>query len=68
MLVLKYLDIKKAYIGIEDNKPKAIEIIKKAASKIDNIEVVELKSSYPQGAEKVLIYSTTGRIVKEGEP
>ncbi len=67
LLVLKYLDIKKAYIGIEDNKPKAIEIIKKAASKIDNIEVVELKSSYPQGAEKVLIYSTTGRIVKEGE-
>ena len=38
-----------------------------AASKHKGIEVVTLPSSYPQGAEKVLIHSCTGRIVAEGE-
>ena len=34
---------------------------------MDNIHVVSLKSVYPQGAEKVMIYHSTGRIVEEGE-
>ncbi len=64
--VMKYLNLKKAYIGIEDNKPKAIEHIKSQIIAGDPIEVISLKSKYPQGAEKVLIYETTGRVVAEG--
>lgn len=66
-ILLKHLDIPKAYIGIEDNKLNAIEYFKKATEDLPNIEIVILKSSYPQGAEKVLVFSTTGRIIKEGE-
>lgn len=64
--VIRCLNIKKAVIGIEDNKKDAIELLK---SKIDsdNISVITLKSTYPQGAEKVLIYAATGRIIEEGE-
>ena len=66
LLMLKYLGIPKCIIGIEKNKPKAIEKMTKLCEKHDNITVKALKSSYPQGAEKTLIFSTTGRVVKEG--
>ncbi|MBR6790874.1 MAG: electron transport complex subunit RsxC [Oscillospiraceae bacterium] len=64
-LVKKCLGIEKAYIGIEDNKPDAIALLKSKAGA--GIEVKSLPSLYPQGAEKVLIYNCTGRIVEEGE-
>ena len=58
------LDVKKAYIGIEANKPKAIAFL---ASVVPNdIVVMKLKTKYPQGAEKQLIYSITKRIVPAG--
>ena len=57
------LGIKKIIIGIEANKPKAIE----AFSKYDDIEVVVLKKQYPMGSEKHLIYCTTGRKVPCGK-
>ena len=66
LLMLKYLGIPKCIIGIEKNKPKAIEKMTRLCEKHDNITVKALKSSYPQGAEKTLIFSTTGRVVKEG--
>ncbi len=66
-LISKILNIPNVYIGIEDNKPKAIELLKQKFTDFDNINVVKLKSSYPQGAEKVLVYSTTGRIIEEGQ-
>ena len=66
LLMLKYLGIPKCIIGIEKNKPKAIEKMTRLCEKHDNITVKPLKSSYPQGAEKTLIFSTTGRVVKEG--
>ncbi len=65
-LILKYLDLKKAVIGIEADKPKAIEKMKSLSADDSRIEVVRLKSVYPQGAEKVLIYNATGRTVKAG--
>ena len=64
-LLKKLMNIKNAYIGIEDNKPKAIEIMKKLSG--DIFEVKTLKSRYPQGAEKVIIYHLTGRKVLEGQ-
>ena len=57
------LGIKKIIIGVEANKPKAIE----ALSKYDDIEVVVLKKQYPMGSEKHLIYCTTGRKVPVGK-
>lgn len=65
--IMKMLDIPNCRIGIESNKPSAIALMKKQTADNSAIEVVSLPSSYPQGAEKVLIYTATGRVVAEGE-
>ena len=66
-LVCKVLNIKNAVIGIENNKPEAIRVLRnEVANRKANIEVKALKSKYPQGAEKVLIHSATGRVVPMG--
>lgn len=67
LTVMKYLEIEKAIIGIEDNKSDAISLINEKISSHPEISVTTLPSSYPQGAEKVLIYNATGRIVMEGQ-
>ncbi len=64
--IMKSLDVKKGYIGIEDNKPDAIKSMKAAAGKESSIEVVGLHTKYPQGAEKQLIYACTKREVPSG--
>ena len=66
-LVQKCLGIEKAYIGIEDNKPEAIALLNSKVADKPGIRVEALPSLYPQGAEKVLIYNCTGRIIEEGE-
>lgn len=66
-LVKNQLGIKYAKIAIEANKPKAIEKFRDMAENDDTIDIVTLPSSYPQGAEKVIIYNSTGRIVQEGQ-
>lgn len=57
--------VNKGYIGIEDNKPAAIEhLANKLQEKgIDNIEVVPLAKKYPQGGEKQLVDAVIGRQV-----
>ncbi|MCY6484555.1 electron transport complex subunit RsxC [Clostridium aestuarii] len=57
----------KAYIGIEDNKKDAIDVMAKAVKDIPNAEVKALQTKYPQGAEKQLIYATTKREVPSGK-
>ena len=64
--VMKALDIKSAYIAIEDNKKDAIKAIEEAA-KNEGIDVKTLKVKYPQGAEKQLIYAVTKRQVPSGK-
>lgn len=54
------------YIGIEDNKPEAIKLLDSSFTAEDHVTVVQLKSLYPQGAEKSIIYATTGIVVNEG--
>ncbi len=66
-LVKDTLRIKNAVIAIENNKPEAIKLLSDRLSGCTDIRVHTLKSSYPQGAEKVIIYNTVKRIVKEGE-
>ncbi|MBR3283658.1 MAG: electron transport complex subunit RsxC [Ruminococcus sp.] len=66
-LVKSMLGIKMAKLAIEANKPEAIKNFTEMAKNDDTIDIVTLPSSYPQGAEKVIIYNSTVRIVKEGE-
>lgn len=58
---------KKIIFGIEKNKPRCIESMNKLSEKYENISVKPLRSVYPQGGEKVLIYHTTGKVVPEGK-
>ena len=56
----------KGVIAIEDNKPEAIEAVRKSCGGIPGIEVAVVKTKYPQGAEKQLIYAVTKREVPSG--
>lgn len=65
-VMLKLHPNAKGVIGIEMNKPKAIEAMTKACEGISNITVQPLVTKFPQGSEKHLIYSITQREVKSG--
>ncbi|MBF8984329.1 electron transport complex subunit RsxC, partial [Lutibacter sp. B2] len=64
--MMKIVDVHQAYIGIENNKPDAIECMIKATKDEPEIKVVGLHTKYPQGAEKQLIYACTKREVPSG--
>lgn len=66
-IVAKMLEIPNVIIGIENNKPEAVRILKEKTANDSNINVMSLPSLYPQGGEKVLIYNCTGKIVEEGK-
>ena len=63
LLTAKALGVEKIIMGIEANKPKAIEIF----SKFEKLDVCILKKQYPMGSEKHLIYVTTGKKVPTGK-
>ena len=65
-ILMKALDINRAIIGIEKNKPDAINHMRALASKELGIEVKPLKLKYPQGGEKQLIDACIGRQVPSG--
>lgn len=60
-IILRLFDNAKGIIAIEDNKPEAIKLIKELIANEKNIEVIALKTKYPQGGERQLVYATTGR-------
>lgn len=69
-LVKDMLGFKKVVIAVEDNKPEAIKVLTRIAEKDDpnnEIRVMPLKSKYPQGAEKMMVLSATGRKVPPGK-
>ncbi|MEG6584533.1 electron transport complex subunit RsxC [Dendrosporobacter sp. 1207_IL3150] len=65
-IAMKALGVSRGYIGIEENKPDALAALRKACEGISGIEVVALKTKYPQGAEKTLIKVLTGSEVPSG--
>jgi len=66
MKIIAYtLGVKRTIIAIEDNKPDAVKVLRAAASHSD-IEVIAVKTKYPQGAEKQLINALTGLEVPSG--
>ncbi|MGE0021672.1 MAG: electron transport complex subunit RsxC [Draconibacterium sp.] len=65
-LLMKAMNVEKAAIGIENNKPDAIQLLTDKAKGYKGIEIVPLKVKYPQGGEKQLIKAVTGREVPSG--
>lgn len=65
--ILDVLEIPECAIGVEQNKPDALRTLMEAAQTDARITLVPLPPVYPQGAEKVLIYHITGRIVSPGQ-
>ncbi len=64
--ILRYIDIGRVIIGIEDNKPEAIRAMR-TLEEDARIQVKVLKSLYPQGGEKVLVYHSTGKVIPAGK-
>lgn len=60
-VVLSIFPNAKGVIAIEDNKPDAVKLLTEKAQGESRIEVVALKTKYPQGGERQLIYAVTGR-------
>ncbi len=64
--IMKTVGAPKGLIVIEDNKQDAIALLKEKCEGLDGIEVVEVKTKYPQGAEKMLIKRVMGKQVPRG--
>ena len=65
-VILKLIPSAKGIIAVEDNKPEAIEALKKNSAGIPNIEVAVVRTKYPQGCEKQLVNAITKREVPSG--
>lgn len=67
-LMMRALGVKKAIVAVEENKADAIEILKKQSENLRReIEIVSLKTKYPQGGEKQLIKAVLNREVPSGK-
>lgn len=62
-IILSLFDNARGILAVEDNKPDCILKLQKYAKKESNISVRALKTKYPQGSERQLIYATTGRAI-----
>ena len=62
-VILKLFDNAKGIFGVEDNKPDCIAKLKELVKDEPRMEVKTLMTKYPQGAERQLIYATTGRAI-----
>ncbi|MDO5118963.1 MAG: electron transport complex subunit RsxC [Coriobacteriales bacterium] len=58
--------VPRSLICIEDNKPKAIKLLREMAADDPRIDVFELPARYPQGASRVILRNVTGRSVPRG--
>lgn len=65
-LLMTALNVEKAVIGIENNKPDAIKLLGEKCKEYQGISVQALKVQYPQGGEKQLINAVTGKEVPSG--
>jgi Na+-translocating ferredoxin:NAD+ oxidoreductase subunit C len=66
-IMMAALGVSRAVIGVESNKPDAVERLRATAPSDLDISVVALKVKYPQGAEKMLIRTLTGKEVPSGK-
>lgn len=66
-ILMKALNVNRAVIGVENNKPASISNLKKLVTKYKGIEICPLKVKYPQGGEKQLIKAVINREVPSGQ-
>lgn len=67
ILMARAVNASKVKVGIEANKPEAVKIMREASRELGHgVEIIELKTKYPQGSEKQLIEAMTGRMVPAG--
>jgi Na+-translocating ferredoxin:NAD+ oxidoreductase subunit C len=66
-IMMAALGVSKAVIGIESNKPDAVEALQARIPADLDITVIALTVKYPQGAEKMLIHALTGAEVPSGK-
>lgn len=66
LAAIKAVGAEGAIIGIEDNKPDCIAALEAVAAGYPQIQVIPLKTKYPQGGEKQLIFALTGKSVPPG--
>ena len=64
--IMKSLNVTNGFIGIEDNKPDVLKLMTETLGEDPEVKVVGLRTKYPQGAEKQLIFACTGREVPSG--
>ncbi|MCI8736020.1 MAG: electron transport complex subunit RsxC [Lachnospiraceae bacterium] len=62
-IMLRLFDHAKGILAVEENKPDAIALLKKLTKDEPDIMVTPLKTKYPQGSERSIIYATTGRAI-----
>lgn len=62
-LLMKAVKVAKGYIGIEENKPKAIKLFEEKTAGRNDVEIVPLAQKYPQGGEKQLVDAVIRRQV-----
>lgn len=62
-IVISMFEGAKGIIAVEDNKPKAIKLLKDKLAGDKDIVVNSMKTKYPEGAERQLIYANTGRYI-----
>ncbi len=60
-IILRLFDKAQGILAVEDNKPDCIKLLKQLTANETRITVKALKTKYPQGAERQLIFATTGR-------
>ncbi len=60
---LKLFENARGILAVEDNKPDCIELLRKLTKDETRISVKALKTKYPQGAERQIIYAATGRSI-----
>ena len=66
-IMMHALGVKRAVIGVERNKPDAIEALERARPRDLDVTILPLTVKYPQGAEKMLIHAVLGREVSSGK-
>ena len=66
-IMMHALKVKRAVIGVERNKPDAIEALERTRPSDLDVTVLPLTVKYPQGAEKMLIHAVLGREVQSGQ-
>lgn len=62
-IILSIFPKAQGVFAVEDNKPDCVKLLKELTKDEDRMSVKAVKTKYPQGAERMLIYAVTGRAI-----